>query len=197
MYRRAIVAFFILSTNGAPAEESVGTFASGLIAAAMERTSHRVIYDGSYRRLSYPGGDVPDDIGVCTDLLIRSYRALGIDLQRLVHEDMVSDFSVYPQRWGLSKPDPNIDHRRVQNLQTFFNRRGIVLPITKDPRGYEAGDLVTWMLPGGRPHIGIVVDRTSDDGQRPLIVHNLERGPQIDDFLFSHPITGHYRYGGP
>lgn len=163
----------------------------------MERTSHRVIYDGSYRRLSYPGGDVPDDIGVCTDLLIRSYRALGIDLQRLVHEDMVSDFSVYPQRWGLSKPDPNIDHRRVQNLQTFFNRRGIVLPITKDPRGYEAGDLVTWMLPGGRPHIGIVVDRTSDDGQRPLIVHNLERGPQIDDFLFSHPITGHYRYGGP
>ncbi len=197
MHRQTIVAILALSASGVPADEPAGAFASSLSAAAIERTSHRVVYDGSYRRIPYPGGDVPDGIGVCTDLVIRSYRPLGIDLQQVIHEDMLANFQAYPQRWGLTAPDANIDHRRVQNLQMFFSRHGIVLPVTDDARNYRPGELVTWRLPGGRPHIGIVVDRTSDDGQRPLIVHNLTSGPRLDDFLFRHPITGHYRYGEP
>jgi uncharacterized protein YijF (DUF1287 family) len=165
-----------------------------LVAAALERTGHRVTYDGSYRRIGYPGGDVPDHVGVCTDVVIRSYRALGIDLQRLVHEDMKADFEAYPDLWGLTRPDPNIDHRRVPNLQTYFRRQGAELPVTRDPADYRPGDLVTWMLPRNLPHIGIVVDRRSDDGERFLVVHNIGAGPKIEDLLLEFPITGHYRY---
>ncbi len=171
-------------------------FPAALVAAARERTSHRVIYDGSYRRIAYPGGDVPDSLGVCCDVVIRAYRAVGIDLQRAVHEDMAAHFSAYPDRWGLSGPDANIDHRRVPNLQTFFTRHGVSLSATDDPADYRPGDLVTWLLPGGLPHIGIVVDGRSADGRRPLIVHNIGRGPRLEDVLFRFPITGHYRYDG-
>jgi len=171
------------------------SFALRLVDAAVERTSHRVTYDGTYRRIPYPAGDVPDDVGVCTDLIVRSYRAVGIDLQRLVHEDMAADFDAYPGLWGLAGPDPNIDHRRVPNLQTFFGRHGTVLPVTDDPANYRAGEIVTWMLPGNLPHIGLVTDRVSTDGRRPLIVHNIGRGPEIEDALFDFPMTGHYRYG--
>lgn len=165
-----------------------------LVAAALERTSHRVVYDGSYRRIGYPGGDVPDSSGVCTDLVIRSYRRVGIDLQREVHEDMTAAFAAYPQLWGLDHPDPNIDHRRVPNLQTFFRRRGAALRVTSDPHDYRAGDLVTWRLPGNLPHIGLVSDRATSDGARPLIVHNIGAGPRLEDVLFAYPITGHFRY---
>ena len=171
-------------------------FTNELIGAALDRIKHDVRYDGSYRGISYPGGDVPDNIGVCTDLVIRSYRVVGIDLQKEVHEDMVLAFGEYPDLWGLRKPDPNIDHRRVRNLQTFFSRNGDELSVTHDPNDYRPGDLVTWMLPGNLPHIGIITDKLSSDRERPLIVHNIGRGPEVDDILFHYPITGHYRYEG-
>ncbi|WP_339137996.1 MAG: DUF1287 domain-containing protein [Candidatus Electrothrix sp. GW3-4] len=166
----------------------------GLIRAALERTTYLVRYDGSYRQLAYPGGDVPGDIGVCTDVVIRSYRKVGIDLQKEVHEDMRKNFFLYPKKWGLAGPDKNIDHRRVPNLQVFFRRHGKELPVTKDSQDYKAGELVTWMLPGNLPHIGIVIDRKTTDDQRPLIVHNIGRGPKLEDMLFQYPITGHYRF---
>jgi len=172
------------------------TFVRDLIRAAVAQTSERVVYDGSYRRIPYPGGDVPSDVGVCTDLVVRAYRAVGVDLQVRVHEDMTTAFASYPRAWGLSRPDSNIDHRRVPNLQAYFRRRGAQRPVTDDAAAYVAGDLVTWMLPGNVPHIGLVTDQRSPDGQRPLIAHNIGRGPEIEDMLFSFPVTGHYRYGG-
>jgi uncharacterized protein YijF (DUF1287 family) len=179
-----------------PSQSRSDDFASRLVDAAMERLSHAVTYDGSYRRLAYPGGDVPDDIGVCTDLVVRAYRIVEIDLQQAVHEDMDSDSDAYPQLWGLGGPDPNIDHRRVPNLQVFFARRGVVLTTSLDAEHYAPGDLVTWMLRGNLPHIGIVVARRSTDGRRPLVVHNIGAGPKLEDALFEFPITGHYRYDG-
>ena len=170
-------------------------FVESLVAAAIEQSSHSVRYDGSYRKIAYPGGDVPSEIGVCTDLVVRAYRAVGIVLQRLVHEDMRSSFSAYPALWGLSRPDSNIDHRRVPNLQTFLKRRGASLPVSADPAAYRAGDLVTWTLPGHLPHIGLVSSRRSDSG-RPMIVHNIGRGPELEDMLFDFEVTGHYRYLG-
>lgn len=169
-------------------------FSQALIAAAIERTTHRVSYDGSYHKIPYPNGDVPKHIGVCTDVIIRSYRKLGIDLQKDVHEDMSKHFSAYPKLWGLKRPDKNIDHRRVPNLQTLFKRHGKELAVTRNAKDYQAGDLVTWMLPGNLPHIGIVIDQVSQDGQRPLIAHNIGSGPVIEDILFEYKITGHYQY---
>ena len=166
-----------------------------LLAAAQARTEIPVRYDGSYRRIGYPGCDVPADVGVCTDLVIRSYRALGIDLQQRVHEDMRADFAAYPALWGLSRPDSNIDHRRVPNLESYFRRHGQTLATHRNPDEYQAGDLVTWRLPGNLPHIGIVARERSADGQRPLIFHNIGAGPQLEDMLFDFPISGHFRYG--
>jgi uncharacterized protein YijF (DUF1287 family) len=194
---RALVAAAVAAAmTAAIAEPPAASFAARLVDAAMERLDHEVTYDGSYRRIEYPNGDVPENVGVCTDLVIRAYRALGIDLQRAVHEDMKSSFEAYPRTWGLSGPDSNIDHRRVPNLQIFFERHGTVLPKSQDARDYRRGDLVTWMLPGNLPHIGIVASRRSADGRRPLIVHNIGNGPELDDVLFRFPITGHYRYDG-
>ncbi len=168
-----------------------------LVRAAIERTTHEVRYDGSYRRLDYPGGDVPDHLGVCTDVVIRAYRVIGVDLQRLVHEDMVANFQSYPQLWGLQKPDSNIDHRRVPNLQRFLSRQGAELPASDLAIDYQEGDLVTWMLAGNLPHIGIVIDQRSSDGMRLLVVHNVGAGPKMEDALFRYQVTGHYRYLGP
>ncbi|MCL7422728.1 MAG: DUF1287 domain-containing protein [Methylobacter sp.] len=167
-----------------------------LVAAAIERTTHKVVYDGSYYRIPYPGGDIPEGLGVCTDVVIRSYRALGIDLQALVHEDMAANFSAYPSKrlWGLKRPDSNIDHRRVPNLQVFFARYGQALPVSDRAEAYQPGDIVSWMLPGNLPHIGIVADETASTTQRPLVVHNIGQGPRLEDMLFAYPITGHYRY---
>jgi uncharacterized protein YijF (DUF1287 family) len=184
----------LLATVGAAQEAEPDGVTAEIIAAAIERTTHDIRYDGSYRRIPYPGGDVPDDVGVCTDLVVRSYRAAGIDLQKVVHEDMSAAFSDYPKTWGLERPDPNIDHRRVGNLQAFFRRHGEELAVSDDPGDYRPGDLVTWMLPGNLAHIGIVIDRQS--GKRPLIVHNIGAGPEISDMLFDYPVTGHYRYAG-
>ena len=172
------------------------SFEQSLSQAALERTTHTVRYDGSYRSLPYPNGDVPANTGVCTDVVIRSYRALGIDLQKQVHEDMKANFNSYPKNWGLKRTDTNIDHRRVPNLQVFFSRRGQSLKVTQNPKDYQPGDLVTWMLPNNLPHIGIVLDRRSEDGKRPLIAHNIGAGPKLEDRLFEFKITGHYRYTG-
>jgi len=176
---------------------SIGaSFESELVNAAIERTNHEVRYDGSYISIPYPNGDVASDTGVCTDVLIRSYRKTGTDLQLLVHEDMASNFSAYPSRriWGLGSTDRNIDHRRVPNLQVFFTRNGTKLSITNDVQNYKPGDIVTWMLPGNLPHIGIVTDRNSSSTGNPLIVHNIGAGPELDDMLFNYKISGHYRY---
>jgi len=165
-----------------------------LVSAARQQTRSAVTYDGSYVRLAYPLGDVPANRGVCTDVVIRAYRAIGIDLQVLVHEDMAAHFSAYPQLWRLSKPDSNVDHRRVPNLQKFLERKNATLNRTSSGADYRAGDLVTWMLPGNLPHIGIVSDRQAADSGIPLVIHNIGAGPQEEDMLFAHPITGHYRY---
>jgi len=171
-------------------------FLTKLVAAAIERTAHQERYDGSYRKIPYPGGDVPDDRGVCTDVIIRAYRKAGVDLQKEVHEDMKVNFSLYPRLWGLTRPDPNIDHRRVANLMVFFKRKGETLPSTRHPADYRPGDLVCWDLGRGITHLGIVVDRKSPDGQRNLIVHNIGAGPRMEDILFDFPIIGHFRYFG-
>lgn len=167
-----------------------------LVAAAVERTKHDVTYDGRYFSIEYPNGDVPANIGVCTDVVVRSYRQLGVDLQQLVHEDMRSHFAAYPSKriWGLQKPDTNIDHRRVPNLQTFFSRFGESIEVTNNKDAYMPGDLVTWMLPGNLPHIGIVTDIKSPETGVRLIAHNIGRGPELEDMLFKYKITGHYRY---
>ncbi len=196
----SLLALAIVTTAvGEPARPTAqpdATFTQALIQAAVGQTSTPVTYDGSYRRIAYPGGDVPANIGVCTDVIVRAYRAVGIDLQVQVHEDMKAAFSSYPQIWGLSRADPNIDHRRVPNLQTYFRRRGAQLPVSRNAADYQPGDLVTWMLPGNLPHIGLVTDQRSQDGERLLIVHNIGRGPQIEDMLFDYPVSGHYRYRG-
>ena len=169
-----------------------------LVEAAIERTSHEVRYDPSYFRIDYPNGDVPAEVGVCTDEVIRSYRAIDVDLQKLVHEDMERNFSVYPRIWKAKKTDKNIDHRRVPNLMTFFQRQGASLPVTGDARDYKPGDVVTWDLSGGMTHIGLVVNVPSDaDPTRMRIVHNIGAGPKMEDVLFGWKITGHYRYEGP
>ncbi len=168
-------------------------YAMRLVRAALEQTSTSVTYDGSYRRIAYPGGDVPETIGVCSDVVVRAYRKLGVDLQVEVHEDMIRAFRSYPQLWKMAGPDSNIDHRRVPNLQTFFRRKGAALSVSHESGDYLPGDLVTWTVPPNLPHIGIVTDRKSATGV-PLMVHNIGRGPQVEDMLFSYPITGHYRY---
>ena len=168
-----------------------------LVAAAVERTTHEVEYDATYYKLDYPNGDVPSDKGVCTDEVIRSYRALGIDLQKEVHEDMAANFSRYPTKFGLTTTDTNIDHRRVPNLRVFFERKGKSLPITDEAADYKPGDIVTWDLNTSQTHIGIVVDVPSATPGRYMIMHNIGQGPKIEDILFAWKITGHYRYTGP
>ena len=168
--------------------------AAKIVNAARLRTRTRVRYDPKYIALSYPDGDVPDDTGVCTDVIIRSYRtALAFDLQKAVHEDMGQNFSAYPKNWGLKRPDKNIDHRRVPNLEAFFTRRGAAVKITELATDYKPGDIVSWRLGGRLPHIGIVTDKKTRGGT-PLIVHNIGAGPVEDDILFAETIVGHFRF---
>lgn len=166
-----------------------------LVEAALGQVGVTVLYDPAYVRLAYPGGDVPVERGVCTDVVVRAYRqAFGIDLQRLVNEDMRAGFSAYPKIWGRKQPDRNIDHRRVPNLETFFRRRGAALEVADDPKAYRPGDLVTQRLPGNLPHIAIVTDRTTPAGRRPLIVHNIGAGTKVEDTLFAYRLNGHFRF---
>ena len=187
--------FFLLTTAAWPQEQPHQDFVRRLVNAAVERTHHHVTYVSDYVRIPYPGGDVPSGTGVCTDEIIRSYRAVSIDLQREVHEDMVRHFGAYPHKWQRM-PDSNIDHRRVPNLMTFFSRKGTSLPISRRSMDYSPGDIVAWDLGGGITHIGIVVNERGKDGTH-MIVHNIGRGPQMEDVLFDWKIIGHYRYYGP
>jgi uncharacterized protein YijF (DUF1287 family) len=168
--------------------------ARALAQAAADQVGRTVTYDAAYVVLDYPGGDVPVDRGVCTDVVIRAMRDVGNDLQVAVHEDMTRASSAYPKRWRLKKPDPNIDHRRVPNLRVFFERSGKQLPVTTEPVDYQPGDIVTWELAGGLPHTGIVSTQRSADGRRFCIVHNIGGGTRIEDALFEFEITGHYRW---
>jgi uncharacterized protein len=151
-------------------------------------------YDSGYRQLAYPGGDVPLHTGVCTDVVIRAYRHAGADLQVLVHEDMKAHFDAYPKAWGLRRTDANIDHRRVPNLATFFRRKGKALTVTRRGADYRPGDIITWRLSSGVPHIGVVSDVPVRGTDRYQVVHNIGGGAQLEDVLFSYQLTGHYRY---
>lgn len=173
-------------------------FFKKLVAQAINQTKQKVTYDPAYVQIKYPNGDVPSNTGVCTDLVIRAYRGVGIDLQKEVHEDMVKNFNVYPKMWGLKKTDTNIDHRRVPNLMKFFERKGADLKISAKAEDYKPGDMVTWNLNNknsvsGITHIGIVIDRKSSDGNY-LVAHNIGGGNVIEDMLFSYTIIGHYRF---
>lgn len=188
--RWLLVAAVALPASGALAQDA---FWARLVAAAVARAEVKVRYVPDYVRLAYPGGDVPADTGVCTDEVIRVYRAVGVDLQKEVHEDVVAHFAEYPSR--QRRPDANIDHRRVKMLMRFLERQGAARPITRDPADYRPGDVVAWDLVAG--HVGIVLDRRDPTGTRPLVLHNVGRGPQIEDALFAWPILGHYRWAGP
>lgn len=164
--------------------------------AAISIIDPEVVYTPAYVSITYPNGDVSAKTGVCSDVVIRTYRKLGIDLQKEVHEDMKANFSLYPKIWGLKTTDKNIDHRRVPNLETFFKRKGRSLPISQNAGDYTIGDIVTWRLSGdGIPHIGIVTHIKSNDGKRNKIVHNIGSGQVLEDCLFNWKIVGHYRYG--
>jgi hypothetical protein len=183
----------------ASSEAQWAAFTQRLVTAALERTQHAVRYNPAYVTIPYPGGDVPSDTGVCTDEIIRIYRAVGIDLQKEVHEEMQANFWSYPNhiRWMLFHTDTNIDHRRVPNLMVFFSRKGETLPASTNSSDYSPGDLVTWDLGGNVPHIGMLVDRKSAQSGRLMVVHNIGQGPKMEDVLFHWKITGHYRYFGP
>ena len=167
--------------------------ANDLVAAARAQVGVTLIYDPNYQQIAYPMGDVPMVRGVCSDVVIRAFRTLGIDLQQELHRDMKRHFAAYPKNWGLAKPDRNIDHRRVPNLATWFKRQGYDLPVSQDAAAYQPGDIVTWILSGGQPHIGIVSDQRSEDNARLLMIHNIGWGAREDDALFEYRITGHFR----
>jgi len=186
-----VLLFLLSSTSFAVCQTS---FFENLSEAAIELTAQDVVYDPSYFSIAYPNGDIPSNKGVCTDVVIRAYRNLDIDLQKEVHEDMSANFSKYPKNWGLSSTDKNIDHRRVPNLMVFFTRHGTVKPITNNPDSYLPGDIVCWNLGGGTTHIGLVVNRKSADGKRYLIAHNIGGGQVLADCLFDYRIIGHYSY---
>jgi len=195
LLRKILLCVLLASVSVVGQQKSADDFEKRLVAAAVDRPNHPARYDPGYVKIDYPNGDVPADSGVCTDEIIRIYRAVGIDLQKEVHEDMVSDRSAYPfkLKWAQLRLDTNIDHRRVPNLIVFFSRKGQSLAITNKADDYLPGDIVTWMLPSGREHIGMVVDQKSVFGS-PMVEHNIGEGPRIENVLFDWKITGHYRY---
>ncbi|MWB94417.1 DUF1287 domain-containing protein [Flavobacterium sp. GA093] len=200
-----LIAFSVISCNQKEktqfavhhsTEKTVKTFEEKLSEAAISIIDPSIDYDPAYFSIKYPNGDVPANKGVCTDVIIRAYRKLDIDLQKEVHEDMIGNFNLYPnlKKWGMTKTDKNIDHRRVPNLEIFFERKGTKLPVTQNPSDYKTGELVTWMINGKLPHIGIITNKKSQDGKRNLIVHNVGGGQVLEDCLFEYPIVGHFLY---
>lgn len=178
------------------AKRTTNTFEEKLSEAAISIIDLSIDYDPAYFSIKYPNGDIPENKGVCTDVIIRCYRKLNIDLQKEVHEDMAANFSEYPnlKKWGMTKTDTNIDHRRVPNLEVFFGRKGTKLSVSKDPKDYKTGELVTWMINDKLPHIGIITNKKSEDGKRNLIVHNVGDGQVLEDCLFEYKIVGHYSF---
>jgi len=195
--RRKFNVIFLLMLAGTLYGQSAEVlYGEKLAGAALQLTGQEVIYDPGYYSIAYPNGDVPANRGVCSDVVIRAFRLVGTDLQQEVHEDMVAHFEVYPQIWGSRGPDSNIDHRRVPNLMKYFERFGTVKAITSTAADYLPGDVVCWNLGGGVTHIGIIIDRMSEDGLRPMVVHNIGRGQVAEDCLFDYRIIGHYFYKG-
>lgn len=190
---KAFTSVILFLTLLACGQKTATTKGGKLAEAARSQIGVTNTYDPAYVSLKYPGGDVPKERGVCTDVVIRALRTQGFDLQKLVHEDMKKNFSKYPKRWGLRRPDKNIDHRRVPNLRAYFKRRGIELKVTKDKDDYKPGDLITCTVAGNRPHIMIVSDKKGSGGT-PLILHNIGGGAAEHDDLFTYPITGHFRW---
>lgn len=187
---------FLLSLFGFKQEQD---FFEKLAKSAVQQTKMRVTYVSDYVKIKYPNGDVPINTGVCTDLVIRAYRGVGIDLQKEVHEDMVKRFKDYPQLWSLKSPDTNIDHRRVPNLMTYFKHQKAELPKSTKPQDYKSGDLVCWNLQNkstyhGITHIGVISNQKTADGNRYLVAHNIGAGNVLEDILFSYTIIGHYRF---
>jgi uncharacterized protein len=189
MLKAPVLSFLLMLPVPLPAGEPGVCLAE----AARSQVGVTVRYEGAYARIAYPNGDVPKDRGVCTDVVIRAYRTFGVDLQVLVHQDMQRAWKAYPNPWRMKGMDTNIDHRRVPNLATFFARRGQVVSVSSDPKRFLPGDLVTWRLLSGLPHIGIVSDRKGASGA-PLVIHNIGAGAQEEDALFAFPLSGHYRY---
>ena len=192
--RSALLTVLMIIPASAWADSGADAGLEAIVSSARERTLAEVRYDPKYVRLSYPGGDVPADTGVCTDVVIRTFRnAFAFDFQKAVHEDMKANFSAYPKSWGLSKPDKNIDHRRVPNLETFLRRQGAAVPITSNSEDYLPGDIVSWRLGGRIAHIGIVSDKKMSDGT-PLVIHNIGQGPTEENILWIPEMTGHFRF---
>lgn len=190
-FRPIVITIFFLVNNTGFAQTE---FAAQLSEAAISLIDPGIVYDPAYFSIDYPNGDVPADRGVCTDVIIRTYRKLGIDLQKEVHEDMKANFGAYPNNWGLSHTDENIDHRRVPNLMMYFSRHGKTKPFTRISSVYIPGDIVCWDLGNGITHIGLVVDKKSSDAQRYLLVHNIGGGQVLADCLFEFEIIGHYSF---
>ena len=199
-----VIAIFLCSCNqkektktlSFTTKQTVNTFGEKLSNAAISIIDPSIDYDPAYFSIKYPNGDIPKNKGVCTDVIIRCYRKLNIDLQKEVHEDMAANFSEYPnlKKWGMTKTDTNIDHRRVPNLEVFFKRKGTKLPVSEDAKDYKTGEIVTWMINEKLPHIGIITNKKSEDGKRNLIVHNVGGGQVLEDCLFEYKIGGHYSY---
>ena len=187
------IAFFTCSQKNKNVA-TVKTFEEKISDAALSIIDQSIQYDPTYFSIKYPNGDVPANKGVCTDVVIRTFRKLNIDLQKEVHEDMISNFSKYPKIWKLKKTDTNIDHRRVPNLEVFFERKGTKLPIYKNATDYKTGEIVTWLIGNKLPHIGIVTNKKSLDGKRLMLVHNVGGGQVLEDCLFNYEIVGHFRY---
>lgn len=182
------------SLPAAPLQHTNNPQALRVVQSAQEQLQYTRYYDPAYVVLAYPNGDVPRDRGVCTDVVIRAFRAAGVDLQKEIHEDMTRDFAVYPNMWGLSRPDPNIDHRRVPNMMTFLDRRNASLTISAEAQNYLPGDVVAWRLDNGRLHVGIVTTTIAENQQAYLVAHNVGSGVQEQDVLFRWTLIGHYRY---
>ncbi len=194
MLRRTFLTLMLLVVAGVAMAQDAAT----VVVSARTQVGVTIHYDPGYARIQYPNGDVPMERGVCADVLVRAFRGAGVDLQQLVHKDMRAHFSAYPRAWGLRAPDSNIDHRRVLNLETFFRRRGFASPISANAQDYHAGDVVSWRLPNGLAHIGLVSDRQAKDGSgRPLVIHNIGNGTQEEDVLFAWTQAGHFRWSYP
>ena len=192
---RLVIAFAILASVLPSQAQTIATISGAdLAAAASAQIGVTTLYDPSYVPLKYPGGDVPLERGVCCDVVIRALRKHGVDLQRLVHEDMKANFAAYPKNWGLKTTDRSIDHRRVPNLMKFFSRKGKALTVTDSDADYWPGDIVTWMLPGNLPHIGIIAAEKVPGSDRHAVIHNIGSGAQREDVLRAFKITGHYRW---
>jgi uncharacterized protein len=189
---RFVAGILVAVTLGCGFCSGAAPTASALVTKARKQIGVTTRYDPAYRKIAYPGGDVPPETGVCSDVVVRAFRKLGIDLQKEVHQDMLKAFAEYPHKWGLKRPDPNIDHRRVPNLMTYFQRQGWAVTSSSKSADFQPGDVVAWDLGGGVTHIGLVSDHQTAEGT-PRVIHNIGAGTKEEDILLRFKVIGHYR----